>query len=190
MRISRRARWAALALAGPLLAGVMAAMPAKGATTPPWRVWHVYPATSSVNAVAATGSRDAWAAGYQCDSAGKCGGNPLRVEHWNGSVWKTMTPPAGSGGVDAGAGAVTAIAASSPSNAWIFADLQVNADITVARALDGQGLGHADRIPGLGRDRCGGDQRPPRRLGLRCDPRGAELRCPLQRHAMDAGGLP
>ncbi len=132
-------RRAAVALTVPLLAGAVAAAPALGAVTPSWRVTHVDKLPSSLNVVAATGPRDAWAAGFQCDSPSDCTPTPLLVAHWDGTAWRTMAAPGGLGGLAPGQFAA-AVAASSPANAWVFADAARGpVDYTVAQHWTGKG---------------------------------------------------
>jgi hypothetical protein len=75
---------------------------------------------TALTVVAATGPRDAWTAGFQCDSPSDCTPTPLLVAHWDGKAWRTTAPPSGLGGAAPGQFA-TAIAASSQANAWVFA---------------------------------------------------------------------
>ena len=70
MWIMRYARGAAMALAAVGIAGAVAAAPAEGAASPGWRVTQVFPASSWVNGVAATGPRDAWAVAILAIPAG------------------------------------------------------------------------------------------------------------------------
>jgi len=121
----------------PLLAGAMAT-PAWGTTTPRWRVTHVDSLPSSLNAVAATGPRDAWAAGFQCGSPSDCTPTPLLVSHWDGTAWRTMAASGGLGGLAPGQFAA-AVAASSPANAWVFANAtKGSVDYTVAQHWTGK----------------------------------------------------
>jgi hypothetical protein len=121
MRITKHVRGAAVALTALGVVGaagaVAAAVPAQGAVSPPWRVQHVVSTSSWVTGVAATGSRDAWAAADPCDS---CGTDPILVERWNGTAWQSLPVPSAPAGVGLGENAV-AVAASSASNAWAFA---------------------------------------------------------------------
>ncbi|HEY1822621.1 MAG TPA: hypothetical protein VGG83_22070 [Trebonia sp.] len=139
MRITRYARRAAVALTALGVVGAVAAAgSAQGATTPPWRVWHVFPWSSEITAVAATGAGNAWAGGDQCTSSGGCSNGSLLVEHWNGRTWQPMKPPGGLGGAAPGQFA-SALAASSPTNVWVMADSTRGAgDLTVAQHWNGK----------------------------------------------------
>ena len=145
MWITRYARGAALALAAVGIVGALAAAaPAEGAVSPGWRVTQVFPASSWVNAVAATGPRDAWAVASPCDS---CGTDPIIVKRWNGTAWQSLALPKGPSGASPGWSAA-AVAASSPSNAWAFADATDGAaDVTVAEHWTGHGWAKPTTFP-------------------------------------------
>ncbi len=127
-----------MALAAAGLVGAVAAAPsAQGAVSPGWRVTRVVPATSWVWGVAATGQRDAFAVSNPCDS---CGADPILVERWNGTAWQSLPKvPSPASGAAPGWSAA-AVTASSPSNAWAFADSTNGpADVTVAEHWTGRG---------------------------------------------------
>ena len=148
MRTPRYARRAAVALTALGVVGAVAAAgPAHGATTPPWRITHTFPRSSGIAAIAATGTGNAWAAGYQCTSSGECTNGSLLVEHWNGKTWQGMKPPGGLGGLAPGQSG-SAVAASSPGNVWILADSEEGSgNRTVAQHWTGKGWAKPTAFP-------------------------------------------
>jgi hypothetical protein len=95
----------AVAAAAAMLAATV--VPAQAATTPGWRQLesHHYGAAANYSiytAVAATGSKDAWALGGS-DISGNSGTTPAPVAvHWNGHTWSSsQLPPAVTSGVSA-----------------------------------------------------------------------------------------
>jgi hypothetical protein len=147
MRIMQCVRRAAVGLTALGLAGVVTAVaPAQGAVSPGWRVAHVFPATSWVWGVAATGPRDAWAVSNPCDS---CGSDPILVERWNGTAWQALPAvPSAPAGVLPG-GVAAAVTASSPSNVWAFEDSSdATAQVTLAEHWTGRGWAKPTAFPG------------------------------------------
>jgi hypothetical protein len=105
--------------------------------TPGWRIVKMLP-NVALGGFSAPGARDAWLAGDVCGTDSFC--DRLIVRHWDGTAWRSVTPPKAVAGADpdARAGAVTA---SSASNAWVF-DLHgtgTSADYTTALHWTGKG---------------------------------------------------
>lgn len=79
----------------------------------------------TVGGLWAGGARDTWLAGDACADPATCGvsdtsNDTVVVRHWDGKAWRAVTPPRAyiNSPLDQGAGPV---AATSASNAWIFA---------------------------------------------------------------------
>ena len=96
---------------------------ARPTSAPGWRiVTELAPAgqSASVNEVVPTGSKDAWAGGDICppcvEGSGFELGNML-LEHWDGSAWGRVRPPAA---LLRNLHGPATIDASSPRNVWIF----------------------------------------------------------------------
>jgi hypothetical protein len=124
----RRAALPAAAAAFTLVTGLLPAQ----AATPGWRVTQVLPASTEIYSTAATSATSAWAVGTSCGDP-CAGGTDLLTEHWTGSQWQAIAPPAG---FSTSVGdAVTA--ASSPSNAWVFANQGTNVDRAIALHWNG-----------------------------------------------------
>lgn len=92
---------------------------AGAATVPGWQISKVYPVFSQINSVAASSSTNAWVGGFSC--ANPCGPTSALVAHWNGKTWQNIPVPAQFVNNPQGA-AVGAVAATSASNAWAFAE--------------------------------------------------------------------
>ena len=88
--LTRRAAVGAAAAAFTLVAGLLPAQ----AATPGWRVTEVLPASTEIYSTAATSAANAGAIGMSCGDP--CvGGTNLLAEHWTGSRWQAIAPPAG-----------------------------------------------------------------------------------------------
>ena len=122
----------ALLAAAAALALVAGLIPAQAASTPGWRITDVLPASTEIYSTAATSAGNAWGVGMACGDPCE-GGTNLLAEHWTGSQWQTIAPPAGFS-TSVGT-AVTA--ASSPSNAWVFANQGTNVESTIALRWNG-----------------------------------------------------
>ena len=122
----------ALLAAAAALALVAGLIPAQAASTPGWRITDVLPASTEIYSTAATSAGNAWGVGMGCGDPCE-GGTNLLAEHWTGSHWQTIAPPAGFS-TSVGT-AVTA--ASSPSNAWVFANQGTNVESTIALRWNG-----------------------------------------------------
>jgi hypothetical protein len=92
------------------------------ATTPGWRIVATLPGNDSLTGLAATGAGDAWTAGTACANA-SCTRNTLLVRRWNGKAWTVISVPKAYVNTSASLG-VSAVAATSAANAWIFNDSQ------------------------------------------------------------------
>jgi hypothetical protein len=96
-----------------------AAVPAaQAASTPSWKIVKTYPVGEGVAAHSAVSTTDVWAAGEKCTD--ECQHDGLMVARWNGGSWQTMPTPAGIFSATVNVSS-DAIAATSPSNAWLFA---------------------------------------------------------------------
>jgi hypothetical protein len=93
---------------------------AQTATTPGWSIADVLggPFYPILQGMAASGPQDAWTAGTTTQS--------LVVEHWAGSQWQEITPPAAFSALSDGSVNVDAVGASSANNAWVFPDVTNN----------------------------------------------------------------
>jgi hypothetical protein len=107
--------------------GAASAAAAPAASSPSWHLSKVFSAASGVSeitSVAAVSTSDAWLAGETFPAA--AGQAPVIVERWSGGTWGQVPVPAS---VDphglSMAGNI--IAASSPTNAWLFSGYQGNA---------------------------------------------------------------
>lgn len=109
------------------------------AGTPGWRIMQLLP-NFATGGLAAIGARDAWLAGDRCADS-QCDRDTLIVRHWNGRAWRAVTPPKAfiDSALGAGAGGV---AATSASNAWVFAD-RGNDQVSYTEALHWTGRGWA-----------------------------------------------
>jgi hypothetical protein len=106
----------------------------QAATTPGWRIVATLPGNDSLTGLAATGAGDAWTAGTACANA-SCTRNTLLVRRWNGKAWTVISVPKAYVNTSASLG-VSAVAATSAANAWIFNDsLAVIAGAARAKAL-------------------------------------------------------
>jgi hypothetical protein len=115
--MARRWTWKAAAGAA-AVTGVLASgmVPAQARTTPGWRVVKDTGPAGQVSRfvnIVATGSGNAWAAGYRGDA-------PL-FDHWNGRTWQQRPLPAA---MAAAYPAFSAFGASSAANAWAIARQQ------------------------------------------------------------------
>jgi len=118
-------------------AGASATAPAAvrepAAAAPGWRIVKVLP-NAAFDGLTALGPRDAWLGGAGCANAACDRGNVI-VRHWDGSAWRVVTPPKAflDNALVQNAGPVVA---TSPSNAWVFADLaNVDTDSFYTQAL-------------------------------------------------------
>lgn len=112
---TRGLRHAVISLATVTLAvGVVSASSASAAPVLPpgkaWKIDKVYPAGEALNNLSPVSARDVWGAGV---------GAGLLVTRWNGSAWRHISSPAGVTSATMRARSA-AIAATSPSNAWLF----------------------------------------------------------------------
>jgi hypothetical protein len=85
-------------------------------TTAHWRFSYTsHTVMSALSSVAALSSHDAWAVGAYAPQGGPVGARPI-AERWNGKLWSAVTLPKRyrTNAV------LTAVAASSPTNVWIF----------------------------------------------------------------------
>jgi hypothetical protein len=89
---------------------------AAAAVTPGWRIVRFLPG-ATVGGLAVTGPRDAWLAGDICGADSLC--DHVFVRHWGGTAWRTVPVPKVVSVAYSDAG-VSAVAASSPSSAWVF----------------------------------------------------------------------
>lgn len=88
--------------------------------TPGWRAVHDYQVESEVYDVASTGPGDTFTVGAHYNADGSPSKTPVLASRWNGSTWLALPqPPALKGLTPAQRGEV--VAASSASNAWVFA---------------------------------------------------------------------
>ncbi len=122
---------AGLPAAAAVLTLVAGLVPAQAAT-PGWRITDLLPASTEVYSVAATSAGNAWAVGTACGDPCE-GGTNLLAEHWTGAQWQAVAPPAGFS-TSVGT-AVTA--ASSPSNAWVFANQGNDVDTAIGLRWNG-----------------------------------------------------
>jgi hypothetical protein len=115
----------AVTFAAPLSLGCAAASTASApaaprvaaAVTPGWRVVQFMP-RAVVGGLSASGPRDAWLAGEVCGADSLC--DHVFVRHWDGTAWRTVAVPKAVGDIVGEGAGVTAVAASSPSSAWVF----------------------------------------------------------------------
>lgn len=91
-------------------------LPAAAAVTPGWRIVRFLPG-AAVGGLSVTGPRDAWLAGDVCGADSLC--DHVFVRHWDGTSWRTVTVPKVVSVASSEAG-ISAVAASSPSSAWVF----------------------------------------------------------------------
>jgi hypothetical protein len=114
----------------PVLAGILTLatglVPAQAASSPGWRITKILPVSSDLDSVAATAAADAWAAGFSCGNP--CANASLLVDRWNGTAWRGISAPSD---VPASVGSAV-VAASSASNAWVFAGISGGVDYTDA----------------------------------------------------------
>lgn len=124
------------AIARPAAARAAAARAGVAASSPRWRIVKVYGPKANgggqLMSVDAAGAKDAWLAGVVGTDEGPPA--PL-VAHWNGSRWRAApTPP----GMSATAPMVQAdVAASSASDAWLFAELGADTPYSLALGWNG-----------------------------------------------------
>ena len=101
-----------------IVAGTGAVPAALAAPSPGWRIVKIlkHCGNDSMEAVTATGPRDAWALGEPYGSGPGCGAD---VEHWDGASWRRVPVPRGMvmGPVSL---PPAPVAASSATDAWIF----------------------------------------------------------------------
>ncbi len=112
-----RAMWRGAALAGALVLVTSAAQPARALAHGTWRIAAVLASPGEVvnlYAVAAIGSRDAWAVGSATPLGGADHG---LVEHWNGRLWADWSPAARVANLKSSD--LTAIAAPARTDVWI-----------------------------------------------------------------------
>jgi hypothetical protein len=116
-----------------------AAVRERTAATPGWRIARVFP-NAAFDGLTALGPRNAWLAGASCANAA-CDRGSVVVRHWDGNAWRVVTPPKAflANALVQNAGPV---AATSASNAWVFADL-FNGDSIYTDALHSTGRGWA-----------------------------------------------
>jgi hypothetical protein len=115
---------AALALAAP----AVAVSPAQ-ASTPGWRITQVFgaPGYPDLQSVTASGPANAWIGGTSVQA--------LLAEHWDGSQWQAVPPPASfDGSVPNDFVNVNAVGSSSAANTWFFPTLSTGA-ASIAYAL-------------------------------------------------------
>jgi hypothetical protein len=111
---ARTARRATVGVAAMALLALGSAGVAQASGAPGWRVVATVASSqgrSSLITVAATGPRDAWAAGAVYPARGRA--RPL-AEHWTGRSWSVSTLPKGVSGT------ITIVRGSSPGNVWAF----------------------------------------------------------------------
>lgn len=98
------------------------------ASTPGWRITQVFGAPSypDFQSLTASGAANAWIAGTT--------GQALVAEHWDGSQWQAVPPPAPfDGSVSADSVNVTTAGSSSAASTWFFPSLGTStADIAYA----------------------------------------------------------
>jgi hypothetical protein len=139
MRQALRRGIVVLAGAGALAGAVLPTQAAAAASPPGWRAVKTYPASSSLNGVAATAASDAFIVGSQSNADGTTSSKPMIAARWNGKAWLTLPQlPVAKGFQLNGGGNV--VAASSASNAWVFAGTSNSspADYTVAQRWNGK----------------------------------------------------
>lgn len=106
-----------------------------------WHVAQVYGADSVLGSITAPSASDAFAAGTSCGSP--CTATSLLASHWDGRSWQQLAPP--SGFSTKVGGAVTA--ASSASDAWVFADIGATVDYAVGLHWNGTAWDISRRLP-------------------------------------------
>jgi hypothetical protein len=123
-------RWRLLPVAAAVVFGMVPSLacaarladapaPTSGAAAtvaPGWRIVRFLP-SATVDGLAVTGARDAWLAGDICGADSLC--DHAYVRHWDGIAWRTVTVPKVVSVAYSEYG-ISAVAASSPSNAWVF----------------------------------------------------------------------
>jgi hypothetical protein len=94
--------------------GVAAAVgsAAQAASTPTWKVDKVYPAGEDLASLSPVSTQDVWGVGTTQSQ--------LFATRWNGGAWQSVPSPAGVTSATLRLHGI-AIAATSPSNAWVFA---------------------------------------------------------------------
>jgi hypothetical protein len=131
----------------PVMAGVLTLATglasANAASSPGWRISKVLPVSSDLDSVAATAAGDAWAAGFSCGNP--CGDSSLLVDRWNGTAWRRISAPSD---VPASIGSAV-VAASSASNAWVFAGISGSAGHTDVLHWTGHAWGSTTQFPDL-----------------------------------------
>jgi hypothetical protein len=109
--------FAVMALALPVLTG--AARAANAPDNSAACTWRVVarggPAGATLDAVAATSAKDAWAVGSYDNS----GGYRSLIEHWNGKSWRVVPSPNPAAGIHT-TNALDAVVTISKTNAWAF----------------------------------------------------------------------
>jgi hypothetical protein len=97
-----------------------AAVREPAAAAPGWRIVTVLP-NAALDGLTALGPRNAWLAGAGCANVA-CDRGKVIVRHWDGVAWRVVTAPKAflDSALVQNAGPVVA---TSPSNAWVFADL-------------------------------------------------------------------
>jgi hypothetical protein len=127
-----------IAAAGLLAAAATPAQAVVPAKPVSWGVvggWGNAPGNSSVTSIASTGKDDSFAAGPNCTGPAPCQPSMLEFDHWNGSKWVPIAPPAGL--TTATRTLSTAVVgASAKTNAWVFAGLSTG--VTKALRWDGK----------------------------------------------------
>lgn len=116
---------------------------APGAVPVPWKksFESISARTNLLESVTAPGSRDAWAVGLRYH-----GQIPVRrpyVLHWNGTRWRPVTL------LKAGPLVAANVVASSPTNVWVFGDLNGSSGAPEAVRWDGAAW-HVIPIPAPG----------------------------------------
>lgn len=120
--------------------------PAVAPTVPDaWRATQFLP-SATVGGLSAPGARDAWLAGDVCGADSLC--DRAFVRHWDGTSWRALSLPAA---VTATVGeyAISAVTASSASNAWVFDERGLRAvHYTTALHWTGSGWAAPARLDG------------------------------------------